>query len=152
MNTEQHLLDNNLVIDEDAISHLKEASIWGKFLGILGFVYSAVITLSGIFTGIIFAGIWNNYNRRSLRIVEGSVTALIYLLGATILFLMSLHLFRFARKIQTSISSNDKEALSDAFRNLKLYFRFAGIASIIALVLTVFVIVGLLLAASFNRY
>jgi Family of unknown function (DUF5362) len=152
MNSEHHLLQNDLVIDEDAIGHLKEASVWGKFLGILGFVYSAVIALSGILAGLIFSGIWSSYSRRSARIMEGSVMALIYLLGATIIFFMSLYLFRFAKKIQVSLVFNNQEGLSDAFRNLKLYFRFAGIISIITLVLTVFAVVGLLLAAAFSRY
>ena len=152
MNNEHHLLQNDLMIDIDSVSHLKEASIWGKFLGIMGFVYSAVVAVSGIFTGIIFSGVLSNYSRKGVRLVEGSVTAIIYLLAATIIFFMSLYLFRFAKKIQVSVASANQPDLSDAFRNLKLYFRFAGIISIIALVITVFAIVGLLVAATFSRY
>ena len=147
MNTAPNLLDNDLIIDDAAISHLKEAAVWGKFLGIMGFVYSIVIALSGIFTGI-----WSRYSQRSNRMMQASLTAMIYLVGAAIIFFMSLYLFRFAKKIQVSILSNNQQGLSDAFRNLKLYFRFAGIISIIALMLTVLAIVGMMLAATFSRY
>lgn len=152
MNTEQNLLDNDLVIDTESAGHLKEASVWGKFLGIMGFVYSGVIAISGILTGIALSGMWGNYGRRGPRLMEAGIASLVYLLGATIVFFMSLHLFRFSRKIQVAIISNDQLALPDSLRNLKLYFRFAGIISIITLVLTVFAIVGVMLAASFSRY
>ena len=152
MNMENNLLQNDLVIDDTAIGHLKESLIWGKFLGIMGFVYSAVIAVSGIFTGIIFSGIWNNHSRRNTRIMEGSITAFIYLAAATVIFFMSLYLFRFAKTIQISIFSNNQESLSNAIRNLKLYFRFAGIISIIALALTVLAVVGMLIAATFSSY
>ena len=152
MNTKHNLLQNDLIIDDAAISHLKESLVWGKFLGVMGFVYSAVIAVSGIFTGIIFSGIWSNHSRRSSRIMEGSITAFIYLAGATVIFFMSLYLFRFAKTIQISILSNNQESLSNAFRNLKLYFRFSGIISIITLVLTVLAVVGMLIAATLSRY
>ena len=152
MNKEHHLLQNDLTIDDVAISHLKECLIWGKFLGIMGFVYSGVIAVSGIFTGIIFSGIWNIHSRRNIRIMEGGVILLIYLMGAAIIFFMSLYLFRFVKKMQTAVSTNNQEDLSDAFRNLKLYLRFAGIISIIALAVTVLAVVGMLIAATFNRY
>ena len=152
MNTEQNLLDNDLVIDAESAIHLKETSVWGKFLGIIGFVYSGIIAVSGIFTGVALSGISGSYGRGGPRLVEAGIATLIYFTGAAIVFFMSLHLFHFSRKIQASIISGDQLTLTKAFRNLKLYFRFAGIISIIALVLTVFAIIGLLLATGFRRY
>lgn len=152
MNTEQNLLDNDLVVDAESAVHLKETSVWGKFLGIMGFVYSGIIAISGIFTGVALSGIWGSYGRSGPGLVEAGVAALIYFTAAAIIFFMSLHLFHFSRKIQISITSGDQLTLTNAFRNLKFYFRFAGIISIIALVLTVFAIIGLLLATGFRRY
>ena len=46
-----NFLSNELTVDAAAQNHLKETAMWAKFLGIAGFVMSAIILLIAIFAG-----------------------------------------------------------------------------------------------------
>ena len=49
---EQHLFD--LKIDRPVATNLSEAAKWGKFLGIMGFIFCGLMVIIGFFAGTIF--------------------------------------------------------------------------------------------------
>ncbi len=151
MEYQENLIETDLIIDSSGNMHLKETAIWAKFLGIMGFVYSGLIALGAIFAGSMLAKFSGNNLSNSEGILAGGSVAIIYLGMATVVFFMSLFLFRFARKIQFALQSNDQVTLNESFKNLKIYFRFAGVITVIALIFSVLGIVGILLATAFNR-
>ena len=152
MNDGQNLLENDLVVDSETASHLKESAVWGKFLGVLGFIYSTIIICCGIYAGYKISSYGRHYSIGGSRAIEGGTTALIYIAAGLIFFLMSLYLFRFATKTKIAITTSTQAELNAGVKNLKIYFRFAGIVSIIMLVLTMLALIGLFMAATYSRY
>ena len=147
----QHLLDTDLLIDSMTKTHLKETAKWAKFLGIIGFIYSTLIALGAIFSGSLIAGMSGSYNRSSGGWMAGGGVALVYLLFAAVCFFMSYYLFRFAQKTQVALLSNDQPVLNESFKNLKIYFRLAGIVTIVAIVFSILAVIGIIFAATFSR-
>jgi len=152
MNDDQNLLQTDISIDGIAISYLRESAAWGKFLGVTGMVVSNMIAVVGVVAGFSISRIGSSYSARRWRLAEGGGVALLYLAGAAILFCMLLYLIRFANKTKTAIATSNQESITDACQNLKLYFRFAGITSIISIVLTVLSVIGMMMAVTYSRY
>ncbi|CAN5375213.1 hypothetical protein BH11BAC3_BH11BAC3_43690 [soil metagenome] len=150
MNDLPNLIENELVIDNISRGHLSETATWGKFLGIVGFVYSLLVAVAAIFAGSVLSKLMSGTEGNGERILAGGSVAIIYLVLAGVIFFMSLYLFRFSKNIQLALLTNDQATLSISLKNLKVYFRFAGIITAIALIFTFLGVVGLMLASSFG--
>lgn len=151
MYNEQNLIETDLMIDNAIQVHLKESAAWGKFLGIIGFIYSGLIAVGAIFAASMLAKLSGSYSSGAGGLLAGGSVGVIYLAMAGVVFFMSMYLFRFAKNTQAALKSNDQESLTVAFNNLKIYFRFAGIITVIALIFTVLGVIGVLIAAAFTR-
>ncbi|MCW3091306.1 MAG: hypothetical protein JWP81_2375 [Ferruginibacter sp.] len=152
MDKAQDLIETDLLIDSDINLHLKETAAWGKFLAVIGFVYSCLIAVGAIFAASMFSRLSTAYGSgASAGLLAGGSVAIIYLAIAAVVFFMSMHLFRFAKKTQLALQGNDQLILSEAFRNLKIYFRFTGIITLIALVFSVLGVIGIIAAAAFSK-
>jgi Family of unknown function (DUF5362) len=151
MDNNQNLIETDLLIDSAISMHLKETAVWGKFLSVIGFIYSGLIAVGAIFAVSMFAKITGNSVGRSSGLMAGVGVSIVYLTIAGVLFFMSLYLYRFAKHTQAAIKANDQETLTISFKNLKIYFRFAGIITVIALIFTVLGFIGIMVAASFGR-
>ncbi len=55
MNTENSLLENELIIDSIAPAQLKETAMWTKFLAITGYFMSALIAIGAFIIGSMFS-------------------------------------------------------------------------------------------------
>lgn len=148
MNTDQNLIETDLIIDAAANMHLKETAIWGKFLSIMGIIYSVLIVLGAMFAGSTISK-FSAYSGSNGTVAAWSI-AFIYVIIAAVLFFMSLFLYRFSKKTQLALQTNDTETLTMAFKNLKVYFRFAGIITVVGLIFTVLGIIGIILVAAFR--
>ena len=151
MNNEENLIETELIIDSTINAHLKEAAAWGKFLGIIGFVYSGLIAVGAIFAATLLSNLSGNYSSGVGGLLAGGSVGIIYLAIAGVVFFMSMYLFRFAKNNQVALKINDQDALTASFNHLKIYFRFAGIITVIALIFTVLGVIGVMLAAAFGR-
>lgn len=151
MDIDQNLIETDLIIDSTISMHLKETAVWGKFLAIIGFIYSGLIALGAIFAASMFAKLSGNYSRSKDGLLAGVSVGIIYLTIAGVIFIMSMYLFRFAQKTQAALQANDQVNLTASFKNLKIYFRFAGIITVIALIVTILGVIGVMLAAAFSR-
>jgi len=151
MEKEQNLIEAELIIDSSIIVHLKETAAWGKFLGVIGFIYSGLIAAGAIVAASMLSNLTSSYSGGAGGLLAGGSVGVIYLVLAGVVFFMSMYLFRFAKNIQAALKSNDQEALTDSFNHLKIYFRFAGVITVVALIFTVLGVIGILVAAAFGR-
>ncbi len=153
MEQQKNLLENELIIDSTITGHLKETIMWAKFLGIAGYIISGLIAVGAIVVTTFLTRQTGRYSGSSdMGIVTGGSVMVVYLLVAAVVFFMSRFLFQFAKKAQTALRTSDQENLASAFKNLKVYFRFAGIISILGVIFSILGAIGLMLAASFSRY
>ena len=152
MESDQNLIETDLIIDSSINAHLKETAVWGKFLSVIGFIYSGLVAIGAIFAASMFSKLAGSYGANAnANSITGIAVGVVYLGLAGVVFFMSLFLFRFAKNTQIAIKTNDQQALNDSFKNLKIYFRFAGIITVVALILTVLMVMGVMMAAAFSR-
>lgn len=124
-----------LQVDNNNISFLSEASRWGKFLSILGFVLCGIIVLCALFANTLISSAFKQVDPQfaNLGAAGGIIVAIYYLIIGLLYFFPSLYLFNFSSKMQTAIRNNDQVSLNNAFKNLKSCFKFWGILVIIGL-------------------
>lgn len=143
----------SLSIDPLTKAHLSETAKWARFLAIVGFIFLALMVLGGVFMAVGFSsamsemetemegqpGMMANYSAGAL--------AFIYVIAAVIMFFPLLYLLRFANIMRASLAGNDQNALNASFQNLKSYFRYFGIITIIGLLIyavgIIFAIIGM---------
>ena len=152
METENNLLENELLIDSVSQVHLKETAMWAKFLAIAGFIISIIIAIGAVFAGTMFNKLTAGMpGGNKGGVMTGGVIMVMYLLIAAVAFFMSLFLFRFGVKMKVALIINDQESLNLSFQNLKVYYRFAGIITIIYLVILLLALLGGLIAATITH-
>lgn len=131
-----------LIIDLPIQSFLQETIKWGKFIAIIGFVFTGIIALVGLV--LLFAGgATMNYR---FTAGFGYILGPIYMLMSLLYFFPSRFLYRFCRNIKAALISNDQEALSTGFENLKSNFKFWGILLVVMIAFYTIVIFGTLIA------
>lgn len=150
MQLEENVLQSNLVIDSEGESYLKETAKWAKFLSILGFIFSGLIAIAAFFIGTIYSTILKT-TATGIAGVTGLVTS-IYLVMAVVSFVFALYLYKFATKMQVALNNNDQDNLNFSFKNLKSYYRLAGILTLIYLGFFVLAILIGLIALMFLKH
>jgi len=131
MEKNENLIAAELQIDSVAYSYLSEASKWGKFLAILGFIFTGIFVIVALFAGTLISRA-TAYGGSS-AVLGGSVLTIIYLIVATINLFISLFLYRFSIKMKAALYSNDQGLLNNSFLNLKNLYKMMGIIAIIYL-------------------
>lgn len=134
-NSSTNLFD--LQIDHQSGSYLSETAKWAKFLSILGFIFCGLILIIAIFFGsFLTSGFFGKYGGVGTGAAAGALGGLfifIYVIIALIYFFPCLFLFNFSNKMQVAIRNNDQGQLNISFRNLKSFFKFCGIFTIVIL-------------------
>lgn len=149
MENSNDLLQNDLVIDAASAGNVKESAMWAKFLGVIGFIYSGLISVLAVFMGYFFKQmIPGPMPATRETALGGIVIGAIYFFMAVIIFFLSLYLFRFGAKAQAALKGNDQENLAEALKSLKFYFRFIGVVTVISLVFSVLGVIGILITAT----
>lgn len=150
MDDTKNLLENELLFDGLTRSHLNETIKWGRFISILGYIYSAIILAGALFGGIIMS-VFTRGGFRSENITANLAASIAYLVMGGVVLYMSNALFRFSNKTRAALKDNDQQLVSEAFGHLKVYFRLAGIVCILATVFSILALIGLLIASAFSR-
>jgi hypothetical protein len=150
-NTSGNLFE--LQIDSQSNVHLSQAAKWAKFLSIVGFIFCGLLVIYGIFAGILFGSISRTYGESSgpfgaAANVGGAFFLTFAIAGAVLYFFPCLYLFRFGSKMQTAIRNNDQNTLTNSFGNLKSFYKFLGILTIIGLALFFLEIIFVMIFAS----
>ncbi len=154
MQKENDLLENELLIDNLGKTHLKETAMWAKLLGVTGIILSILIAAAAIFAGAFFnkltAGLPGRGDTPNYMMASGMIMV-VYLIVAAVVFFMALFIYRFAIKMKVALNSNDQESLNLSFLNLKIYYRFAGIITIIYFIIVFFALIGGVFALMMTR-
>ena len=149
---QENLIDNDLRIDEVAISNLNETAKWAKFLAVVGFVLTGLIILVAIFAGSILSTLSRSGEAPGMIAMSSGVLTITYLIVGGIYFFMSLYLYRFASNMQVALSAASQENLNISFHNLKNLYKIMGIITIVYLgILVIAMILGITAAMFFGR-
>ena len=129
----------SLSVDPLAKTHLMETAKWARFLAIVGFVFIFLFIVIGIISSIALSRYSDTYDggfrQRGFANSLGAGTAFSYIIIAIISFFPLLFMLRFANAMKKAIETDDQQLLNSSFLNLKVYFRYLGIITIIAMVL-----------------
>ena len=144
MKTSGNLIETELIVDTQGRTHFSDSATWAKFIGVMGFVFSLVMAGAGALTGYrLLEGAAASLGQNEQMLTNG-IIAITYFTFAAITFYMSLHLLRFAKKVHDALQTNDQFLFTEALRNLRRYFRFAGIITALVLVFTLLVVMNVL--------
>jgi hypothetical protein len=133
------------------IDHLKAASPWMKFMGIISFIGAGFLILAGIIIVLRIPFLFQGIDL--LRIAfAGSVTSIlgiIYIVMGIIWIFPAKYLYTFASKIKLFIKTKDEHNMEIALSSNKSYWKFYGMLVIISLafiplmfVVSIFVAIG----------
>jgi len=155
MEQNYHTSNSEMGIDEIAKVHLYETARWAKFLAICGFILLFLMIVYSLYMIMNFSTVMNNmeelgdlYGSKGIMSGMGTMVFIFYIIMAIICFFPFLFLFRFAGKMKTALASNEQAILNDSFRNLKFYYQYIGILTILFLVLMVLGILSFITAFS----
>lgn len=123
-------ITSSITVDMDEICR------WGKFMAIVGFVFTALLAITAILLGV-------NVTATSIPGVQSMVIAAFYLAGAVFYFWPTLYLYRFSIQLRKAIVYGDQENLSASFQNLKRIFVFFGVLTAITLIFYVLAIIAI---------
>lgn len=129
----------SLSIDPLTKAHLSETARWARFLAIVGMISLALMILFGLIYSIWISSMVDSMQNQvgfqpraySTGLAAGS--AFVFILMAVVGFFPLLYMLRFANQMRTALYGNDQESLNTSFQNLKRYFRYLGIITIIGI-------------------
>ena len=129
------ILDDNLQdglnLSPEIKSYLYETARWGKFLGIIGFMFIGLFVLASLFMGSTMGTLMGAFNDLPGGEAAGAGIGLTFtfmlLITALIYILPVWYTYKFATEMQGALRSSNNYQLTEAFRNLKALFRFMGI-------------------------
>lgn len=105
------------------LAYLKTAATWTKFLAILGFIFSALFILGGISAAFLLGSFTG---QTQMPVIFGPALGGFYATIGVLYVILSLYLNRFSNRITKVWHTNSSVDLSEAFKNLRNYFRFTG--------------------------
>ena len=127
-----------LTLNSQSKSFLKETAKWSSFLAILGFIGIGLMVLLGLFAGAIFSAI---PEAQEMPFDFGTSMTVVYLLLALIYFFPVMYLYKFAKRMKLALATKNDENLAAAFESLKSHYKFIGVFTIIMMSLYVLLIV-----------
>ncbi len=137
-----------LAFSDNAIKYLKTGAGWAKFIAIVGFVFTGLIVLGGLISGVFFAFMGNQMGMSGFPFPP-FIFGFIYLIIAIIYFFPTFYLFKFATKAQDAIRMLDSNNIEASLLNLKSFFKFSGIMIIVVFALYFIGIIVMIAGFSF---
>ena len=150
MEPNENLLSSDIRVDEFSMLHLRETAKWARFLGIVGFIFSVLLALLGVFINYFFSMI-SRMNPAAVTATNTGVISVVYILAAVLYFFLSFYLYSFGAKMLTSLQANDQGIFNDSLLNLKRVYRIMGIITIIYLGIMVLAFLGVLMMVGLRR-
>lgn len=121
---------------------LRTAAGWGMFLSIIGFLFLALGLLGAL--GMIATG--SMLDSTPGMPFSGTALGVTMLFFVIIMFIPILYLFKFSTSTRQAISNNSTDEITKAFGNLRSYFAWSGILTIIYIVVYI-AFVGMAISA-----
>lgn len=120
-NLDEHISTRELKVTSLSLDYLNFTGKWASFLAIMGFIFIGLLVIVGLYQIISFAPI-------SARL---AMTGMLYLGLAFAYVFPCLYLLRFSKRIREAQQAPTKHTLEYAFENLKSFFKFTGIFTIV---------------------
>ena len=131
--TQQEL--SELRITEEAKQYLKATSSWTTFYAIICFISVGFLAIFGVIMLLSgsFLSSMGTYSYASFSNMPFMFAGFLYIVLAVVLIFPALYLYRFSKKTSEALALNDTETLTSAFENMKSYWKFIGIMTIISI-------------------
>jgi len=141
-------LDQNIELDNDKLKvsnsikeHLITSAKWARFLAIIGFIFAGITAIGSLV--MLFAALSTGFG----PLIGMSF---LYVGLAVVMIFPALYMIRFAMSVTRGLNSNKQSEFEVGVQNLKSYFKFSGIFTIVFLglyIILIFVGIG----SGFNR-
>jgi hypothetical protein len=133
-------------ITNESASFLLTAAKWGKFLAILGFVFTGLMILAGIFMSFALGMLPEEMAPLNLPF-SARIFSVIYIIIAGIYIVPVISLNSFCNNVIKAVNLSSTEYLTKSIRNLKRLFVFIGVSTIVILSIYILAIVMVGIAA-----
>jgi hypothetical protein len=132
--------DNKIILGSNSIYQLTQTRKWTMLLSITGLVFI------GLITAVILAAIFSNSSTKSLlNVLPLMIIVLIY-------FFPIYYLFQFSRFSKMAITSMEEKVVINAFKYLKMHFRFMAILIMISLLIYIIVGTIIIIGGELNKF
>lgn len=139
-----------LQIDQTAMSYLRDAAKWARFLAIAGFIFCGFFVLAAVLFATFLSGTFNSLGTSGMFGGLGAgFIAVVYIGVALLNFFPCLYLYNFGRKTRHALLNNDQDQLNISLKNMRAFFRYVGVMMIIGL--GIFVLYFLLIMVMISR-
>jgi hypothetical protein len=137
---ENTLENKRIEIGQQSLGYLDTTRKWTMFFSILGFVVIGILLVVGLVAGSFLTSFTSKMS--GMEGMEGSSVAggiasifvfIFILIFAVIYFFPLFFLFRFSRHTKNAVANLDAQQLELGFKNLKSYWKYIGILTIIVL-------------------
>jgi hypothetical protein len=148
-------------LTDTMLRHLRDASPWLRFIGIIGFISCGFLVLGGVFSFLsssFVEGLWDGVPEVAeyagfLEVFFGVFMGVYFIIFAVLTFFPSLFVYSFGARIRSYLQSGMERDLETAFKNNKSFWKFTGILVIISLafipvLLVIGIVVGIAAAAA----
>lgn len=122
-------VENKLQNNIEITSYLMEASKWGQFLAIVGYVMMGLLVLLTIVMMFAMSVVSQVAQSKFPLWMLG----LVYILLAGLYYIPITYLYKFSVQMQKAIQMQNEGLLASGFQNLKSLFKFMGIFTIVML-------------------
>lgn len=140
-------------VGSEMLGYLNTTRKWTMFFAILGFIFIGLMLLGGIVAGGMLKSLSGLSNVEGIEGFEETgaflgvaeiMVFIVLLIFAVIYFIPVFYLYRFSRHTSMAVKNLDPAALTKALRNLKSYWVYLGILTIIILVVyfIIFMVAG----------
>lgn len=139
----EDLLSSDLTITSISRGYLIETAKWAKFLAILGFIGCGLMAVLAFSLPFLLSSLPGNEMTPFGGMTKGmSVIMTVLYLGIAILLVFPcLYLFRFSTKMKIALLQSEFEVLDSSFSNLKSFFKFYGIMTIVSISFYVLILI-----------
>jgi hypothetical protein len=122
-----------LLVTEEMRSHFYEMAKWAKFLGVVGFIMTGLITMTALTMGATLNALSENplTANNPLLALGGTAVTILFILYAFLIFYPSLLLFQYSSNAKHGVLYGEQTALETAIGKIKSLFKFWGILTII---------------------
>jgi len=131
---------NNLLVNPEIKNYLSEAARWARFIGIVGYVFTGLLTVGSFFVGAFMNhmaknapanGGQNPFASGVFSVVMGAY----FLVIALIYYFPSRYLHQFGVNTLNALHNHEQISFTQAFSRLKSFFKFFGVFTLVVLVL-----------------
>jgi len=141
----------DLQLDQSSLNYLNESARWARFLSIIGFISCGLMVIGAFFGSTVASLMYSSMGSDAMSMIGGGFIAILYLMIALLVFFPSMYLYSFASKMKKAFQGNDQQVLTASLKNLKSFFKFYGIFTVVILSFYALIIIAALVGAMVGR-